>query len=129
MTIEVEAGDVDRLAALLAEVGEDAPAESRKVVSRGALQIKQDAQQRVQGLQHAPYYPRSISYDTKQTATGAEAEVGPDKHRRQGPLGNLIEFGSINNPPRPHIIPAGEAELPKFEKAMGDLGVRMLEGS
>lgn len=128
MTIRAEHGDVDRLAADLGRVPEDAPAEAGRVVSRGALNIKRDAQGRVQGLKHAPAYPRSISYDTEVTATGAEAEVGPDKHRRQGALGNLIEFGSVNNPPNPHMIPAADAELPRFEKAMTDLGARMLEG-
>ncbi len=129
MTIRIDADGVDALAADLDQVAVDAPAEARKVVSKGALNIKRDAQQRVQGLKHAPAYSRSISYDTTLTATGAEAEVGPDKLRRQGALGNLIEFGSVHNPPNPHMAPAADAELPRFEKAMGDLGARMLEGS
>ena len=49
-----------------------------------------------------------------------EAEIGPDKLRPQGPLGNLIEFGSINNPPHPGGLPAALREEPRFEKAAAD---------
>lgn len=51
------------------------------------------------GLAHAPYYPRSITYDLMLSSAGIEVEIGPDKSRRQGALGNLIEYGSSNNPP------------------------------
>jgi len=55
------------------------------------------------------------------------AEIGPDKLRRQGPLGNLLEYGSVHNAPHPHMIPAAEAEQPRFEQAMEDLSARLLE--
>ncbi|MEO3922710.1 hypothetical protein ABGB07_02325 [Micromonosporaceae bacterium B7E4] len=128
MTIRIEKGDLDRWVVDLDEAVRVAPAESRKVVQKGALNIKTDAQRRIGGLRHAPSYPSSITYDTTETATGVYAEIGPDKNRRQGALGNLLEYGSVNNPPHPHMIPAGEAEVPKFEKAMEDLAAKPLEG-
>lgn len=51
------------------------------------------------GLAHAPAYPRSISYDLAIQTTGVAVEIGPDKAMPQGALGNLIEYGSSNNPP------------------------------
>lgn len=98
--------------------------QTRAVVQRGALNIKKDARERVTGLKHAPAYPLAIGYDTHETLTGASAEIGPDKEKRQGALGNLIEYGSIHNPPRPHLAPALEAEEPRFRKALEDVAVK-----
>lgn len=127
--LRIEHGDMDRWVIKLDKVISAVPDEAAKVVEKGALNIKNDARQRVTGLKHAPAYPRSITYDTFRDLRGPLAEIGPDKNKRQGALGNLIEYGSVNNPPRPHMRPAAEAEQPKFEKAMEDLGARLLEGS
>jgi hypothetical protein len=71
-----------------------AAAETAKVVGRGALNIKNDARRRITGLRHAPRYPYSIDYDLYVTGRGAVADVGPNKSKRQGALGNLLEYGS-----------------------------------
>jgi hypothetical protein len=112
------------LAADLAREAKIAPAEGRKVVQKGLLNIKQDWRKRWSGLPHAPRLPYSITYDTKQIGGRIEGEVGPDKDRPQGALGNLLEFGSLNNAPRPGGTPALATEKPKFEKAMEDLAFR-----
>jgi hypothetical protein len=88
------------------------------VVGRGALNIKKDAARRSSGLRHAPAYPRSITYDVHSSLRGPSADIGPDKNRRQGALGNLIEYGSINTAPHPHLRPAADAEEPRFAKAI-----------
>ncbi len=97
------------------------------VVAKGALNIKNDAAQRVSGLRHAPAYPKAITYDTGISLSGPFADIGPDKSKRQGALGNLLEFGSKKNAPRPHMAPAAEAELPKFEAALEALAVKALD--
>lgn len=127
---------LDGLAAQIGEAAQATPAEVRKVVAKGALNIRMDARQRVSGIRHAPTYPYTITYDTVATPAGANAEIGPDKskqvgggpHRTPGNLGVFLEYGSANNAPKPHLGPALEAERPKFEKALGDLEVRLLEG-
>lgn len=98
----------------------------RAVVERGALNIKQDAARRASGLKHAPAYPQSISYDVHNTFGGVTAEIGPDKGRRQGALGNILEFGTPNNAPRPHLNPALDVEEPKFVAALDALLARLL---
>lgn len=127
MALRVDTSDVDRWTLQLDEAAKVAPEETRKVVQKGALNIKTDARRRVSGLRHAPAYPNTITYDTQASATGASAEIGPDKGKRQGALGNLLEYGSVNNAPTPHMAPAADAELPKFERAMEDLGAKLLE--
>lgn len=97
------------------------------VVFKGAMQIKQDSTRRASGMAHAPAYPRSIDFDMFVSLRGPAAEIGPNKSKRQGALGNLIEYGSVNNPPRPHMGPAAEAEEPKFARALEDLAVKAIE--
>jgi hypothetical protein len=125
--IRVEHRAFEGFADDLEDAAERALPEARKVVARGALQIKNDARRRIGRPRHAPAYPASISYDSPVTV-GYEvsAKVGPDKSRRQGALGNLLEFGSVNSAPKPHIIPAVYAELPKFERALEDIAERLV---
>lgn len=120
--------EVEQLARSFDPILADAMPKVRAVVQKGALNIKTGAQSRVQGLAHAPAYPSAITYDTKEQGTTAEAEIGPDKNRRQGALGNIINYGSINNPPIPHIEPATDEELPRFEQALENLAVKAWEG-
>jgi hypothetical protein len=110
----------------LADLGRDlrtaavtAPIVARAVVAKGALNIKNDWRQRWSGLSHARLLPYAVTYDTTEGPWGAEAEIGPDKDKPQGALGNLIEFGSTNNAPIPGGAPALDAEEPKFLDAMG----------
>lgn len=98
------------------------------VVTKGALNVKKDWAQRWSGLSHAPSLGAAVSYDVTYGFGGVKAEIGPDKARRQGALGNLLEFGSVNNAPHPGGTPALEAEAPRFEKALGDLAEKLLNG-
>lgn len=126
MAIKFNTDEVAAYADVLIKAPGVVAKDARAAVRKGALNIKTDARRRASGLAHAPSYPNSISYDTTETATSATAEIGPDKNRRQGALGNLLEYGSTKNAPIPHMRPAAEAELPKFTKAMEDLAVKPL---
>lgn len=109
----------------LVKVFGTAPAEAlhdvRPVVQRGLLNIKNGARRRVTGLRHAPAYPSAITYDSHDTPTGAWGEVGPDKQRRQGALGNILEHGTVKNAPIPHMAPAARDEEPKFLRALAEV--------
>ncbi|MFI2664882.1 hypothetical protein [Micromonospora carbonacea] len=124
---KIETRELHLLAVDLDEAAAAAPGEVRKVVQKGALNIKTDWRRRWTGHPHAPRLPYAVTYDTRETPTGSSAEIGPDKEKTQGALGNLFEFGSVNNAPIPGGIPAAEAEKPRFEKALEDLAVRLLE--
>jgi hypothetical protein len=125
-SVQFDGHELKILAEDLAQAAAAAPKETRQVVAKGALNIKTDARRRITGLAHAPAYPRSITYDSHETPAGSWAEIGPDKEKRQGALGNLLEYGSVKNPPHPHMTPAAEAEEPRFAKAMEDLAVKVL---
>lgn len=89
------------------------------VVAKGALNVKNEARQMASGLRHAPAYPASITYDI--AGNGLSAEIGPDKDKRQGALGNILEYGTSKNAPHAHLGPALDREGPAFEKALGDI--------
>ena len=98
-----------------------------KRVERGAANIKKAWKARWTGHPHIPYLPDAVSYDVHETTSGFSAEVGPDKHKRQGPLGNIIEFGTLNNAPIPGGAPALDEEEPRFVNTMRDLAETALD--
>jgi len=122
--------DTSQLRALAVDLGripaKVAPA-AVAVVSKGALNVKTDWAQRWSGLAHAPMVDEAVTYDILTGPLGViSAEVGPDKDRPQGALGNLLEFGSVHNAPAPGGLPAAEAEAPRFEQAAAALAARLL---
>lgn len=130
MGVEFEDRELRILGDDLAEAAAKAPAEARKVVAKGALNIKTDARRRASTVAHVPSLPSSITYDTHQTPTGAWGEIGPEQVRRGGKLAPFIEneYGTPWSAPQPFMAPAAKAEEPRFERAMQDLAERLLEG-
>lgn len=123
--------DLRSLAADFTAAPRKAQREAVEVVAKAALQVKNGWRDNARSSagSHAPAYPDSISYDL--SLTGAlvghvEAEIGPDKSRRQGALGNLIEFGSVHNPPHNDGGRALRDESPKFEKALAEAALDAL---
>jgi hypothetical protein len=80
-----------------------------KAVKVTSQKVRDDARNRIKGHKYLPAYPYSITYDVKVTAEGVEGEIGPDKGRPQGPLGNIVEYGTSKNAPLPHLGPALDA--------------------
>lgn len=117
----IDASELDALAADLGNIPPAAGRNIRTAVEITARNVKNSWRDEAKGMVHAPAFPYSIGYDIgtgndtslAQSAgavigggardarsTTVTAEIGPDKDRRQGALGNLIEFGSVHNPPQ-----------------------------
>jgi len=90
------------------------------VVKKGAVNIKKDwrAKAAAAAPAHAKRYPYSIGFDVARSvlAHRVGAVIGPDKDATQGALGNLLEFGSANNPPQLSGQQALDAEADEFER-------------
>jgi hypothetical protein len=125
-SVRFDASDITGVIDAISKASGVALSEVTAILGKGAFNIKTDAAQRISGLRHAPAYPRSIGYDMYVTMTGPAAIIGPDKNKRQGALGNLLEYGSVHNPPHPHLAPAAEAEEPKFAAALESAMVKAL---
>lgn len=124
--------DVDGwLADLKRAAGEALYRQVEAVAKRGAVNIKKDwrANASESAGAHAGAYPYSITFDDPvRTMQAVSVEIGPDKDKRQGALGNLLEYGSVHNPPHNDGLRAAEKERPRFERALADVGEGMLLG-
>jgi hypothetical protein len=100
----IDSSEIDQLAADLGAVPATAGRFLRSAVEVSSRRVKDDWRDESKGLEHAPAFPYSVGYDVTTAhafgQTVLKSEIGPDKERAQGALGNLIEFGSINNPPQ-----------------------------
>lgn len=118
---EVFAADLAAAPARLAEL-------LPPVVSKGALNVKNDWRANASGNAHAPHYPASITYDIEDGPESVSAEIGPDKNLKQGPLGNILEFGTSKNPPHNDGGRALAAEEPRFFEACETVAEQALLG-
>lgn len=117
------ADSLARVASDLIAAAAAAPVAVVGVVKKGAVNVKKDWRANAQASsgRHAPAYPYSITFDVSATGRTVSAEIGPDKDKPQGPLGNLLEFGSVNNPPHLDGQRAIDAERPKFIEQIAKL--------
>lgn len=100
----------------------------RAVVNRGALNVKMDWRSRWRGMKHLPALPYAVTYDMRVLGGTVSAEIGPDKAKNQGPLGNIIEFGSPTSAPIPGGLPALMREEPRFVSSLEKLMRDVLNG-
>ena len=120
--------DLEDWIADLDKADEELVPKVERVVGRGLFNIKRDWAARWTGYPHIPWLPKAINYDVTRHGDNVGGEVGPDKTKRQGPLGNIIEFGTENNAPIPGGLPAIAAEEPKLLNALADLLENLLAG-
>ncbi len=129
MSARFDMSDVRRLERHLARVVPQARRDTRAVVMRGAVNIKNGwkTNARATSGRHARHYPRTVGFDI--AALGPDlwmATIGPDKSAVQGALGNLLEYGSVQNPPHNDGGRALAAELPAFEAQLALIADRGL---
>lgn len=117
-----------QLNALLDRAGKQIVKDVKATVKKTGVEVKKDAIKRVRsGLTGAgrgsylPHYPKAIGFDILDG--GLAVEIGPDGSATQGGMGRAVEFGSSRTGPIAHMLPAADAQEPKFqsflEKAMG----------
>jgi hypothetical protein len=128
VSIEVQVDGLRDLQFDLGKIPKEFEARAKRIVGQGCNNIKKDWRARWIGHRHIPHLPFTITYDVTMVGDTIVGEVGPDKGKNQGPLGNIIEFGTINNAPIPGGQPALDAEEPRFARYVEELGVDMLEG-
>lgn len=118
--------DFSALDALATDLGgaADALPNVKKAVTVTARNVKDSWRDKLKGSSTLPALPYAVTYDVTADAGSVEGEVGFDKSRNQGPLGNISEFGSMNNPPRGFGLASLEENQADFvkgiEQAIGD---------
>lgn len=126
---DVDTSEVDAFEAVLRRASGTIGAESMKVLKRGAVNVKNAARRNASGHSRAPRLPFSIDFDIEGDGRFgmAEAIIGPNKDVSPGPLATFYEYGSANDAPQPFLAPALDEEAPRFEKALLDAGVEVIE--
>jgi hypothetical protein len=123
MADDFDFSEVHKLAVDLGKGNAATVTGARKILEVAAIKIKKGMQKDATGHRGAPAFPASITYDI----SGLSAEIGPDKSRRQGALGNLLYFGSSNNGPVIADL-AGplKTEAPIFSGLLSELAAKYL---
>lgn len=124
---------LDELIRDLEAVPAKGPAKFRKVVSKGALNVKMAWRRRWlpeigRPPQNLPHAIRGLGYDTYERGTRLGAHIGVHHLNPQAALVHFPEFGSVNNPPTPAGMPSLLEEEPRFAQAVADAAVDLLEG-
>ncbi|GIG63612.1 hypothetical protein Lfu02_79840 [Longispora fulva] len=102
--------------------------ETEAVVTRTAELVTQGWRARWAGIGHAPALPAAVGFDLYHLPGSVRARIGPDKNARQGALGNIFEYGTVNNPPIPGGAPSLDEQAPAFASALDALAARLVEG-
>ena len=126
--IEFDTSDVDKLAADLGRIPGRMVAPMVAAVTKSSHSVQRAMKADASGIGHAPHFPNSITDEVKVKVGLIEAEIGPDKGRTQGALGNILYFGTSKNGPVLNINAPLEGEAPKFEKALADVLGDLVEG-
>ncbi len=95
--MDAEFSELMQLAADLEQGGEAISGNVRKAVQVTSHKIKEDAKASVRGRKGLGHAANAITYDTTESRAGVESEIGYDKGRGAGKLGNLIEYGAPNS--------------------------------
>jgi hypothetical protein len=125
VTLSIDTSDVRRLAGAITGAGVRSVAPLAGVVRATAAGIQAQLRSEARGHQHFPSFPASITTDVR----GLTAEIGPDKNRRQGALGNLLYFGTARTGAvLPHPERALEQAEPGLIAAVEDVVARVAAG-
>lgn len=127
----IDLSEVRALATDLGRTTKVVEREADRVLERGALGVKnkmvEDARASHDG--HARRFAGSISYDRRYGVGRLGYEIGPDKDRPQGALGNLLYFGSENNAPTLDIEAGLIEEEPRLMSEMAKMLGRVMDGA
>ena len=88
------ADELRAFAADLGKIASKALPETDAVLKKGAQNIKDDLVSEARGSTHFKGMAGSVSYDSMYGIGHAKYEIGPDKGRRGGALGNIAYFGT-----------------------------------
>lgn len=118
MSVDFDLAGVHKLSADLNAAGSKVAPLARKALHVTAGKVKDDAKELTSGSHLMPHLPSSIDYDMKAGPNHVEAEVGFERSKRQGKLGNIYEYGSRYFPARGPLAQALHQNEADFVKGM-----------
>lgn len=118
--MEADLSELRQLDADLGKIPGRAVPPLMAAADKSGQRVRRQMRSDARGIAHAPYFPASITHEVEVKVGQIAVEVGPDKGRKQGALGNILYFGTSKNGPVLDINAPLEAEGPKLEKAAAD---------
>jgi len=108
----------ESLAADMLKAAAEAIVITRAVVQKGALNVKTGARANVakSAPVHNAHAQYAVTYDTAIGKTTVDAEIGYDKGKRGGSLGNLLEYGTHQQAGHRDLGRALDVEEPRLEQ-------------
>ena len=116
-----DVSEVRRLAANIGKVAGSAVKDVDAVLKKGAQNIKDEMAADARGSTHFKGMAGSISYDSMYSIGTPRYEVGPDKDRRGGALGNIYYFGTSRGGGSGDLDKPMRSEEPRLARALGNL--------
>lgn len=121
VTVSIDASELRTLATDLQRIPDKVQRGVRPVVSKGALNVKNQLQSEMGGSTHFGQIKSAISYDIKVKGDGVEAEIGPRKGS-PGSLANIAYFGGARGGGTvPDPSGAMNSEADRFASALSKL--------
>lgn len=121
MSFYVDASESMVVAANLGQIAGSALKDVDAVVKRGAQNVKEEMAADARSSRHFRGMAGAISYDSDYRIGEAAYEVGPDKGRAGGSLGNIYYFGTSRGGGTGDLEKPLRSEGPRLEQALGDL--------
>lgn len=94
--ISIDMSEINSLVADMGRVKSRVMPEVEKVAKKGAQNLKEEYRSQASSSFWFKGMASSISYDRLPSIRGVTYEIGPDKDRRGGPLGNIFFFGGAH---------------------------------
>lgn len=111
------------------EIADRTVAEARRAGKAIERQMRAEARG-VSEYGHLKQFPASITHEVQARLRGdVVVEVGPDKDRRQGALGNLVYFGGANNGPLASLDGPALRESEAVARKLADIGTVALSAT
>lgn len=119
---DVDGSELRALASDLGRIPGHLLPETDAIVKRGAQNVKDHMNADAAASAHFHGMAGSVTYDSAYRVGGVQYEVGPDKARRGGGIGNIAYFGGANGGGGTLDIDAPlAAEEPRLTSAIGRL--------
>lgn len=115
------ADELRAFAADLGKIASKALPDTDAVLKKGAQNIKDDLVADARGSKHFKGMAGSISYDSMYGIGHAKYEIGPDKGRRGGALGNIYYFGTSRGGGTGDLEGPLARETPNLERELNKL--------
>lgn len=120
--ITIDPSEMRRLVADLGRVSTRIVAKLDPIIKKGAVNLKGDLNEQAASSRSFKGMAGSVTFDARHASGFVGYEVGPDKSRRGGALGNIFFFGGANGGGGTGDLDGAlSREEPELVKALGGL--------